>query len=103
MATTGFATVEEAFAFAATVLVTSGGKTHLAGGITKRHADGCDSGLRVHACTCVKSFSVNAADSACGALSRVSRVHQTRYASNVGAFIARNDALPSCAKCAKYV
>lgn len=104
MNTTTFATVTEANAFAATVLVSSGGKSHLPTFGPDQHADGCTNTgtVRVALCGCTKRYSITAAGSACGSLSRVSKIHQGRYASHAGGFINRDGALPTCTKCAKH-
>ena len=104
MNTTTFTTVTEAKAFAATVLVSSGGKTHLPTFGDDQHADGCtNTGIvRVALCGCTKRYSISPSTSSCGSLARVSRMHQDRYASHAGGFIARNGAMPTCTKCAKY-
>lgn len=101
MTTTTFPTIADAQAFAATVLVTSGGQTHLPTFGADHHAEDCASTVRVALCGCTKRYSITASHSACGSLSRVSRIHD-RYASHSGGFIARDGALPTCTKCAKY-
>jgi hypothetical protein len=101
--TATFATIEEANAFAATVLVTSGGKTHIATFGPDRHADDCaNTGtVRVALCGCTKRYTITAAESACGSLSRVSKIQAGRYASHSGGFIPRDGAMPTCTKCSK--
>ena len=100
--TTTYATLAEANAFAATVLVTSGGRTHLPAFGADHHAEGCAGSVRVALCGCAKRYTITATESACGSLSRVSKVHAGRFASHGGGFVARDDATPTCTKCAKY-
>jgi hypothetical protein len=100
--TATFATIAEAADFAATVLVTSGGKTHLPTFGADRHADDCTSTVRPALCGCAKRYTITAAESACGSLSQVSKVHAGRYATHAGGFTPRGGALPTCSKCAKY-
>jgi hypothetical protein len=102
MTTNIFPTISEANAFASTVLVTSGGKTHLPTFGANHHAENCDSTGRVALCGCSKRYSITATESACGSLSRVSKVHTNRFASHAGGFTARDGALPTCTKCAKH-
>ena len=102
MTTNIFTTNAEANAFAATVLVTSGGKTHLPAFRVERHAEDCDSTVRATLCGCSKRYSITATESACGSLSRVSKVHANRFASHAGGLTPRDGAMPTCTKCAKY-